>query len=1002
MSPAAARADAAAAAEDPAPDPVPAPLPEDGLPPGGCGYERYDARTLAPANPSTYTRLIELGWDESAFAGKSVLDVGGGAGLLAVRACRLGATTVRSVDVQRPLVDFLAGVAELHGLPILAERRAFAELEAPAHEADVVLCMETLHWVVSQGTSLDAAIARLASLTRHTLYLETPWDVTEPSLAKGGGLGADDYDAELVLRALGRHFERVRVVRFMTYFGRMPGSRRVLLEASGRRAQSALLGSIPDAQSLDVSLSRGSNPSCMLASPDGVLVLKTLPPESILADVDPATLARFAEHLAGVEDGLVVAPLPIGGRHVATDPDGRHHMLFPFVGDLATYYPEPRSHAGVDSALGVALRSARAMAGLPRDVVAEFRRVSRRVRPCRVDELGTRFAADLERLGLVGPLEASFGRMVDYPAELEDAVVHHDMQLGNMLTDPDGRERLLDLDLVRSGPVYSDILTCVAYLGAGADELELAFEGMRRAGARPPRAFDVDFSLATILKWARAVSMQGVELPDEQHEAVMAGLATLVRTLDSVEPTRRPEPAGFEVSPEARGHAHARAALEEAERLDGANGPTERVRDLCLLAMGASPRDARLHERAFARLEALGYTGLVERLRAGAPTLEDLRPLLAGLSDAALLFEPARGHETEELVSCEHDTILSSDNGFLGDATVSPSAWVARYEGVRERPRRWERATLEDVRLFWHDSLFVVLDAGGHPIESMSHPDYRRLFLNREFLRFVAEPGAAPSIGRGLYVQDVIRGPNFAHWLLDTLPRMRLLGDDDRLILYRSDPGFVRATLETMGVGPERVVELAKTPALRVGRLKIESSVGRDFHHPTQKGSAPLVEFVRGVFGVDGEADRNLPERIYLSRNRSEQRRIANEDELLPALDAHGFATVYAEEHSMGRQAELFRRARIIVAPHGAALANVVFARPGCSVFELFEPNYGTASFFVLANRLGLKYYSMRGEGAVLPEDEQARRKAELQKLDLTVDAARFRRALDRIVSRSD
>ena len=1014
MSPAAARADAAAAAIE---DGVPVPLPEDGLPPGGCGYERYDARTLAPANPSTYTRLIELGWDESTFAGRSVLDVGGGAGLLAVRACRLGATDVLSVDVQRPLVDYLAGVAELHGLPIRAERRAFAELEAPAHEADVVLCMETLHWVVSQGAPLDDAIAKLASLTRDTLYLETPWDVAEPSLARSGALEAADYDAELVLRALGRHFERVGVVRFMTYFGRMPGSRRVLLTASGRRPQGALLGAIPDAQPLDVSLSRGSNPSSMLASPDGVLVLKTLPPESILADVDPAAFARFAEHLESAEDGLIVAPLPIAGRHVAPGEDGRHHMLFPFVGDLAHYYPVPSSHDQVVSALGVALRAGRAMAGLPRDVVAAFRRASRRVRPCRVDELGARFVADLERLELVGPLEASFARMVDYPAELEDAVVHHDMQLGNMLTDPGGRERLLDLDLVRSGPVYSDILTCAAYSGAGLDELRTTLDGMRPTGVRPPCAFDVDFSLATILKWARAVSDQGIELPDAQHEAVMTGLVTLVRALDEVEETRRPEPACFALAPDARGPEHARAAVQEAERLDGANGPAERVRDLCLLAMGAAPRDAGLHARLRARLEALGYTGLSERLEAGAPTLEDLRPLLVGVADPVRLFEPVHeGYRAETLLSCERETILSSDNAALGDAAVEPSDWVARYEGARERPRRWERVVLRDARVFHHDALFVVLDDAGRPVESVSHPEYRRLYLNREFLRFAADPRSAPAIGRALYVQDTIRTPNYAHWLLDTVPRMRLLGDDDRLVLYRADPGFVRATLEAMGVGPERVVELAKTPALRVARLEAESSVGRDFFHPAQKGSAPLVAFVRGVFGGDGDeddagddaeddaedGDGASPERIYLSRNRSDQRRLANEHELLPALEAHGFATVYAEEHSMAEQAGLFRRARIIVAPHGAALANIVFSRTGCSVFELFEPNYGTASFYVLANRLGLRYYSMRGEGAVLGSEERARRKAELQKLDLAVDAEKFRRALERIVARSD
>ena len=993
--------------------PGPGAEPRGEPPPEACGYERYDARTLAPANPSTYTRLIELGWDEAGFAGRSVLDVGGGAGSLAVRACQLGAASVRSVDVQAPLVDFLAGVADLHGLPIRAERLGFAELEASEHEADVVLCMAVLHWVVSQrGTSLDAAVAKLASLARETLYLEMPWDVTEPSLASRGELDAADYGAELVLRALGRHFERVEIVRFMTYFGRMPGSRRVLVRADGRRVDGAVLAAVPDARPLGLSMSRGSNPSSMLASPDGMLVLKSLPRESVLPHLEPGALARFAEHLASAEEGTVVAPLPIGGAYVATGADGRARMLFPFVGDLGSYHPVVLPHPPIRAPLEVAARAGRVLASLPADVVAEFRRHSGRVLPVGTDELGAPFAAELERRGLIEPLADSFARMIDYDAALEDAVVHHDMQVGNMLTDAAGRDRLLDLDLVRSGPAYADVLACVAYTGTGAAELDAALEAMRAAGVRALRAFDVDFSLATILGWAREISSQGIVLPDGQAEAVIEGLATLVGKLVEVLESDVPgmpgapdavgapaEPRCFAFAPDATGEAYARAAIGEAERLNQANAPAERVRDLCLLALGAGPREAAIGARAFALLDVLGYTGLAERLRDGAVMLGDVESLAPDAEGAARLFEPATGYASETLASATGTMTLAADNDALGDIGVVPSQWVQQFHGIVEHPRRWELARLEDACVFHHAGLCVVLDSGGRPVESMSHADYRRLYLNREFLRFVADRTAAPRYARALYVQDHAVGSNFAHWLLDTVPRLRLLEEDEHVILYQARAGSVRATFEALGVADERVVELTRTPAMRVGRLTLESSVGRDLHHPTQKGAAPLVEFVRGAF-ADG-ADTVTHPRIYVSRNRCPQRRIANEEELLPALEAHGFVTVYAEEHDQRGQAALFRDARIIVSPHGAALSNLMFATRDCSVLELFEPNYGTASFYILAKHLGLSYFSMRGEGEALPEREQRERMAELRKLDITIDAAAFGRALDAIVARS-
>ena len=60
----------------------------------------------------------------------------------------------------------------------------------------------------------------------------------------------------------------------------------------------------------------------------------------------------------------------------------------------------------------------------------------------------------------------------------------------------------------------------------------------------------------------------------------------------------------------------------------------------------------------------------------------------------------------------------------------------------------------------------------------------------------------------------------------------------------------------------------------------------------------------------------------------------------------------------MARQIATFASASHIVAPHGAGLANIVFADPATTLVEIFPASYGTAAYYVLAAGLGMTYAS--------------------------------------------
>jgi hypothetical protein len=65
-----------------------------------------------------------------------------------------------------------------------------------------------------------------------------------------------------------------------------------------------------------------------------------------------------------------------------------------------------------------------------------------------------------------------------------------------------------------------------------------------------------------------------------------------------------------------------------------------------------------------------------------------------------------------------------------------------------------------------------------------------------------------------------------------------------------------------------------------------------------------------------------------------------NEDAVVAWLAAMNFVAVPLEKLQLAEQIARFADADIIVAPHGAGLTNIVYARPGCRLAAVFGVAY--------------------------------------------------------------
>jgi len=202
--------------------------------------------------------------------------------------------------------------------------------------------------------------------------------------------------------------------------------------------------------------------------------------------------------------------------------------------------------------------------------------------------------------------------------------------------------------------------------------------------------------------------------------------------------------------------------------------------------------------------------------------------------------------------------------------------------------------------------------------------------------------------------------PNYAHWLTEVLPRIAMFCAEERFakVPLIVDAGLHRNLMESLLLvagGEREIVCLPIGRAITVDQLYITAACG---YVPFGRRNTKLVGHSHGVFSPVAlekvrarliEAARQsggveLPEKIYLRRT-SGTRKVTNVAEIEKLLVSHGFAIVEPEKLSFLEQVRLFSNAKKIVGSSGAALANIIFCRPGTEI-NIFISAFSNTSYW--------------------------------------------------------
>jgi capsular polysaccharide biosynthesis protein len=273
-----------------------------------------------------------------------------------------------------------------------------------------------------------------------------------------------------------------------------------------------------------------------------------------------------------------------------------------------------------------------------------------------------------------------------------------------------------------------------------------------------------------------------------------------------------------------------------------------------------------------------------------------------------------------------------------------------------------------------------VLSSDGQWLAREVSPDFGKPFLEHWLLTYKKIPPPRPLSGKTAVIATTL-GSGYSHWLLEELPRLLALppyDDGETLIAHVTTP-CQREAIALSGFSGNLI------NAKRHDHFSCDELIVPGLGELTPETFSQVNEFVAPL----RRTASSLGECLYISRAKAKRRRVANEPELWSALESRGFVKVYLEELTWSEQIAAFRSAKVIVAPHGAGLANLVFCQAGTKVVELFNRSYVNPVYWQLASSQALDYRPLVPAGP-----EPLSQLLSANRLDITADIAQVEAAL--------
>ncbi|HTD40792.1 MAG TPA: glycosyltransferase family 61 protein [Mucilaginibacter sp.] len=205
---------------------------------------------------------------------------------------------------------------------------------------------------------------------------------------------------------------------------------------------------------------------------------------------------------------------------------------------------------------------------------------------------------------------------------------------------------------------------------------------------------------------------------------------------------------------------------------------------------------------------------------------------------------------------------------------------------------------------------------------------------------------------------------NYYHWICESIFRLWMVRRRlEKVVLilpeYYKNADFIMGSLE-----PFRITNIFYIPngkSLMVKNLCLPQ-IKPLCDSYNAKHLKQVSNFYRNYVFGERRVKVDKIDKLYVSRELANRRKVINEIEIQIILKKYGFTIFHPEKFTFLEQVAIFSQVKYLVGEHGSGLTNLLFMEKGTSLLELHknktnEMDHPSPLFWYMAEALQINYY---------------------------------------------
>lgn len=279
---------------------------------------------------------------------------------------------------------------------------------------------------------------------------------------------------------------------------------------------------------------------------------------------------------------------------------------------------------------------------------------------------------------------------------------------------------------------------------------------------------------------------------------------------------------------------------------------------------------------------------------------------------------------------------------------------------------------LSNGRVFTNCVENVSIISGNHLVKKASFQQINGLLkTNKNVTLNTGTPKLIKSINGSLIIltQGASGHNNYAHWMLDVLPRIKLLLSkmlisEIKNIYVTKLNKFQNQSFSFLGLKTFKIIDpniFRHVKADQIISVSHPYYFKKTWFYAQSNLPSWIIKFLRNDISKKVKYKKKSYKRIFIDRSDSLQNhsKLINNNEVIKYLKSKRFKCLRLTELNLKDQISIFKNCNTIIAPHGAGLTNIAFCKKNTKVIEIIPHDNKNYLFKRISKINKLKYKSI-------------------------------------------